>query len=214
MPLDKSRDYPKDAYVGPYWFVCDDSKEVRLIAHRCAIADAEEYGDCLTCPHGHYDLWESWRIGSAPDGLTDIVRDAEYEEWPRGSVRARSVSVTLRIQTRPRIEFNPRACNASPREAMERSWSHPASISALRHLSSAAMEDEKVNQKEHTFNQRYGLQNNMDFPSVANLVLTVSGIITIIVVGWVKTGEKLRKSVIEKELSLRVRFATVNQNGR
>jgi hypothetical protein len=58
----------------------------RLIAHRCALADAEEYGDCLTCPHGHYDLWEGWRIGSAPDGLTNIVRDAEYEEWPRGRV--------------------------------------------------------------------------------------------------------------------------------
>ena len=55
-----------------------------------------------------------------------------------------------------------------------------------------------MNQKEHTFNQRYGLQETMDFPSVASLVLTVSGIITIIVVGWVKTGEKLRKSVIEK----------------
>ena len=60
------------------------------------------------------------------------------------------------------------------------------------------MEDEKVNQKEHTFNQRSGLQETMDFPSAASLVLTVSGIITIIVVGWVKTGEKLRKSVIEK----------------
>jgi hypothetical protein len=71
-----------------------------------------------------------------------------------------------------------------------------------------------VNQKEHTFNQRYGLQKTMDFPSIASLVLTVSGIITIIAVGWVKTGYRLRKSVIEKELSLRVHFVTVNQNGK
>jgi hypothetical protein len=84
MALHKSSDYPKDAYVGPCWLVCDDSEKVRLIAHRCALADAEEYGDCLTCPHGHYDLREGWRIGSAPDGLTNIVRHAEYEEWPRG----------------------------------------------------------------------------------------------------------------------------------
>ena len=63
---------------------------------------------------------------------------------------------------------------------------------------SAAMEDETVNQKEHTFNQRYGLQDTMDFPSIASLVLTVSGIITIIVVGWVKTGRRLPKSVIER----------------
>jgi hypothetical protein len=86
MPLDQSRDYPEDAYVGPYWLVCDDSGKVRLIAHRCSLADAEEYGDCLTCPHGHYDLWEGWRTGSARDGLTNIVCDAEYEEWPRGRV--------------------------------------------------------------------------------------------------------------------------------
>jgi hypothetical protein len=90
MPLDKSRDnsrdYPKDVFVGPYWFVRDGSGDVLLIGHRCALAGAEEYGDCLTTPHGHYDLWEGWRTGSAPVGLTDIVRDAEYEEWPRGRV--------------------------------------------------------------------------------------------------------------------------------
>jgi hypothetical protein len=65
MPLKKSSEYPKDACVGPYWLVCDDSRNIRLIAHRCALADAEEYGDCLTCPHGHYDLWEGWRTGPA-----------------------------------------------------------------------------------------------------------------------------------------------------
>jgi len=79
-------DYPKGAYVGPYWFVQDGSGRIRMIAHRCALADAEEYGDFLTCPHGHYDLWESWRTGAAPEGMTAIVRDAEYEEWPRGRV--------------------------------------------------------------------------------------------------------------------------------
>ena len=50
MPLNKSIDYPKDACVGPYWLVCDDSRNVRLVGHRCVLADAEEYGDCLTCP--------------------------------------------------------------------------------------------------------------------------------------------------------------------
>jgi hypothetical protein len=86
MPRDASSDYPKDAYVGPYWFVRDDSETVLLIAHRCALSEAEEYGECITCPHGHYDLWEGWRTGVAPDGMTNIVRDAEYEEWPRGRV--------------------------------------------------------------------------------------------------------------------------------
>ncbi len=79
-------DDPKGACVGPYWFARDSSETILLIAHRCALADAEEYGDCLTCPHGHYDLWEGWRAGPAPEGLTTIVRDAEYEDWPRGRV--------------------------------------------------------------------------------------------------------------------------------
>src|SRR6266702_7464824 len=66
-------DDPKGACVGPYWFARDSSETILLIAHRCALADAEEYGDCLTCPHGHYDLWEGWRAGPAPEGLTTIV---------------------------------------------------------------------------------------------------------------------------------------------
>jgi hypothetical protein len=72
--------------VGPYWFVRDsDDGNIRLIAHRCMLTDAEKYGDCLTCPHGHYDLWEGWKL-DPPEGLTSIVRDFEYEEWPRGRV--------------------------------------------------------------------------------------------------------------------------------
>jgi hypothetical protein len=82
----KAGNIPKDAYVGPYWFVQENPGKILLIAHRCSLADAEEYGDCLTSPHGHYDLWESWRAGSPPDGLAAIVREAEYEEWPRGRV--------------------------------------------------------------------------------------------------------------------------------
>jgi hypothetical protein len=82
----KAGDEPKDAYVGPYWFARGDSGKVVLIAHRCALADAEKYGDFLTSPHAHYDLWESWRAQRPPDGLAAIVREAEYEEWPRGRV--------------------------------------------------------------------------------------------------------------------------------
>jgi hypothetical protein len=78
----------------------------------------------------------------------------------------------------------------------------------------AAMEDEKVNQKEHTFNQRYGLQETMDVPSIASLVLTVSGIIAMIVVGWVKTGKRLRKSVIERYGRCEFDSPMVKQHGK
>lgn len=82
---------PKDAYVGPYWFVRDDSGRVLLMAHRCALADAEEYGEFLTCPHGHYDVWERWRARCPAERIADVQRDAEYEEWPRGRVVFNSV---------------------------------------------------------------------------------------------------------------------------
>jgi hypothetical protein len=74
--------------VGPFWFVRDDSGRVLLMAHRCALAAAEEYGDFITCPHGHYEVWEGWRTMRAADL---IVRDAEYEEWPRGRVVFNSI---------------------------------------------------------------------------------------------------------------------------
>ena len=56
------------------------------MAHRCALAEAEEYGDFLTCPHGHYEVWEGWRARCPADRIASVVRDAEYEEWPRGRV--------------------------------------------------------------------------------------------------------------------------------
>ena len=76
----------KDAYVGPYWFVRDDSGKILLMAHRCTLAEAEEYGECLTCPHGHYDVWETWRAKCAEANVVGVLRDTEYEEWPRGRV--------------------------------------------------------------------------------------------------------------------------------
>ncbi|MGC2856862.1 hypothetical protein ACM64Y_15425 [Novispirillum sp. DQ9] len=58
-----------------------------LLLHRCRPRDVEAYGDMLTCPHGHYQLWESWRAGpDAPPGVQRVVGDHEYEEWPRGRV--------------------------------------------------------------------------------------------------------------------------------
>jgi hypothetical protein len=61
--IEEAGNYPKDAFVGLYWFVRDDFGRVLLMAHRCVLSEAEEYGEFLTCPHGHYDLWEAWPGG-------------------------------------------------------------------------------------------------------------------------------------------------------
>jgi hypothetical protein len=77
---------PKDFYVGPYWFVRDDAGHILLMAHRCSFAEAEKYGEFLTCSHGHYDIWESWRAQCPANNVAFVLRDTEYEEWPRGRV--------------------------------------------------------------------------------------------------------------------------------
>jgi hypothetical protein len=94
---------PPDAHVGPYWFVRDDLGKLLLIAHLCALADAERYGAFLNSPHGHYDLWESWRAGCPPNGIAGIVRDTEYEEWPRGRVVFDAVRRKFLVYADPQI---------------------------------------------------------------------------------------------------------------
>lgn len=66
------------------------------LVHRCPLEWVETYGEVLTCPHGHHDLWEEWRVGgspagaeAAPDlppGVLRTVRSSEYDDWPRGRI--------------------------------------------------------------------------------------------------------------------------------
>ena len=49
----------------------------------------EPYGDRLTAPAGHYELWTAWRRGRpkppVPE-LAPIIATDEYEDWPRGRI--------------------------------------------------------------------------------------------------------------------------------
>ena len=60
-----------------------------LLAHPCALADGEPYGDCITSPAPHYQIWEAWRRGRPKPPLAllapIILRD-QYEHWPRGRI--------------------------------------------------------------------------------------------------------------------------------
>jgi hypothetical protein len=42
----------------------------------------------LTCPHGHYEIWEQWRknTSNGRPGLDFLIATDEYEEWPRGRI--------------------------------------------------------------------------------------------------------------------------------
>ena len=54
------------------------------------LAEAETYGEFLTHPRGHYDVWEAWRQRSAVwlagQGLPPAIKWHEYEDCPRGRV--------------------------------------------------------------------------------------------------------------------------------
>jgi hypothetical protein len=74
--------------VGIFWAVRGPKRKVHLLEHRCALTNAEPYGQMLTCAHGHYDIWEQWRkdAKSVPASIQSLVMLSEYEEWPRGRV--------------------------------------------------------------------------------------------------------------------------------
>lgn len=54
------------------------------------LAQAEDYGDCLTYPRGHHEVWEEWRqlrvSGLDRKGLPRAIASHEYEEFPRGRI--------------------------------------------------------------------------------------------------------------------------------
>lgn len=76
------------SFVGIFWAVREKRSAAVLLDHRCPISDAEPYGDMLTCPHGHYEVWEQWKRNARKDQSdpAPLIATDEYEEWPRGRI--------------------------------------------------------------------------------------------------------------------------------
>ncbi|OHV18250.1 hypothetical protein BK022_00320 [Methylorubrum extorquens] len=76
--------------VGIFWGVPDKNGTTALAVDRTPLSEAEPYGDCLTHPGGHYEVWEAWsRLGPAGlqrRGLPPTITGFEYEECPRGRI--------------------------------------------------------------------------------------------------------------------------------
>ena len=76
--------------VGIVWGVPDGHGPLRLVFDRTLLAAAETYGDHLTHPRGHQEVWEGWRrlgpAGLARCGLPPLIAWHEYEHFPRGRV--------------------------------------------------------------------------------------------------------------------------------
>src|SRR5438874_1360018 len=76
------------SFVGIFWAVQEKASAAILLEHRCSLQDAEVYGRMLTCPHGHYEVWDQWQNGAIPvrAGFASLIAASEYEEWPRGRI--------------------------------------------------------------------------------------------------------------------------------
>jgi len=76
--------------LGIFWGVREGSTPVRLATDTTPLAEGERYGDFLTHPGGHYEVWEAWRrlgpAGLAARGLPRAIVWHEYEHFPRGRV--------------------------------------------------------------------------------------------------------------------------------
>lgn len=75
--------------VGIFWGVPEGGRTV-LVTDRTPLGQAEAYGDCLTHPRGHHEVWEAWRVlgatGLRRRGLPPAIASHEYEAFPRGRV--------------------------------------------------------------------------------------------------------------------------------
>lgn len=75
--------------VGIFWGVAQTCG-MALVTDATALPAAEPYGDFLTHPRGHYEIWEEWRLlgpaGLARRGLPAAIAFREYEEFPRGRI--------------------------------------------------------------------------------------------------------------------------------
>jgi hypothetical protein len=76
--------------IGIFWHVrASDGGDAILVVDCVPMAKAETYGEFLT--HGaHYEHWSQLAAMSertlGDQGIPNVVRWTEYEEWPRGRV--------------------------------------------------------------------------------------------------------------------------------
>ena len=70
-----SFEMPAEPRVGIFWFFGGN-----LIIDSTPLSAAEPYGDCLTHPRGHLEVWTAFQR------RREVPSEVEYEEPPRGRV--------------------------------------------------------------------------------------------------------------------------------
>ena len=87
------KDMAKDitvSSVGIFWGIPEPDGSWTILVDVTSLAEAEPYGDFLTHPRGHYDVWTQWQETRAAPGTSRFIlraiADHEYEFFPRGRI--------------------------------------------------------------------------------------------------------------------------------
>ncbi len=88
-------DFP-NSFVGIFWAIQEQGAAISIEDHQCSLKEAEPYGAMLTCPHGHYDVWEQWRKAG---GRAAIAGPNTRNGRADASCMTRKVTVSFSMRT-------------------------------------------------------------------------------------------------------------------
>lgn len=76
--------------IGIFWGIPSTDHSWHILADKISLAEAEPYGDFLTHPRGHYDVWSEWQklnaTALAKQAIPQAAAYHEYEDFPRGRI--------------------------------------------------------------------------------------------------------------------------------
>ena len=76
--------------VGIFWGIPDPEGSWTILVDATHLAEGEPYGDFLTHPRGHYEVWTKWQEGratlKASRAIAQAIVENEYETFPRGRI--------------------------------------------------------------------------------------------------------------------------------
>lgn len=72
-----------------FWGLCEN-RAWHIVHAAVPLDQAEPYGNALTDPRGHAEVWEAWQTlgpaGLSQHGLPAAILENEYDQVPRGRV--------------------------------------------------------------------------------------------------------------------------------
>jgi hypothetical protein len=76
--------------LGIFWGIPNTDYSWCILTDKTSFMEAEPYGDFLTHPRGHYDVWSEWQklnaTALAEQAIPQAVAYHEYEDFPRGRI--------------------------------------------------------------------------------------------------------------------------------